>query len=107
GTAAADEVLGVTIVEAEAPALLVSAGKRRGIEAPVLLQRVVDQIDAPLFAFAPATALRLVNPAGEHLLRLNRTRMMGRKAAEIELQECLTATNETVVELNVGESQAR
>jgi nitrogen fixation/metabolism regulation signal transduction histidine kinase len=33
--------------------------------------------------------------------------MMGRKAAEIGLQECLKATNETVVELNVGESQAR
>jgi nitrogen fixation/metabolism regulation signal transduction histidine kinase len=33
--------------------------------------------------------------------------MMGRKAAEIGLQECLTASTETVVELNVGEAQAR
>ena len=33
--------------------------------------------------------------------------MIGRKAAELGLQECLTATNETVVELTVAESQAR
>ena len=105
--ATADDALGELSLEVNALADMLSGQKIRAIEATALLQRVVDEIDAPLFAFDPATALRLVNPAGEHLLRLNRTRMMGRKAAEIGLQECLTATNETVVELNVGESQAR
>src|SRR5215467_12520118 len=102
-----DDALGELSLEVNALADMLSGEKVRTIEATALLQRVVDEIDAPLFAFDPATALRLVNPAGEHLLRLNRTRMMGRKAAEIGLQECLSATNETVVELNVGESQAR
>jgi nitrogen fixation/metabolism regulation signal transduction histidine kinase len=34
-------------------------------------------------------------------------RMMGRRASELGLEECLSAPNETVVELNSGESQAR
>jgi nitrogen fixation/metabolism regulation signal transduction histidine kinase len=102
-----EDALGELSLEVNALADMLSSEKVRTIEATALLQRVVDEIDAPLFAFDPATQLRLVNPAGEHLLRQNKTRMTGRKAAELGLQECLSATNETVVELNVGESQAR
>lgn len=105
--ATAEDALGELSLEVNALADMLSTQKIRSIEATALLQRVVDEIDAPLFAFNLATELRLVNPAGEHLLRQNRTRMMGRKAAELGLQECLSATNETVVELNAGESQAR
>src|SRR6201987_4532938 len=105
--ATAEDALGELSLEVNALADMLSSEKVRTIEATALLQRVVDEIDAPLFAFDPGTLLRLVNPAGEHLLRQNRIRMMGRKAAELGLQECLSATNETVVELNVGESQAR
>jgi nitrogen fixation/metabolism regulation signal transduction histidine kinase len=102
-----EDALGELSLEVNALADMLSTQKIRSIEATALLQRVVDEIDAPLFAFNLATELRLVNPAGEHLLRQNRMRMMGRKAAELGLQECLSATNETVVELNAGESQAR
>jgi len=105
--ATADDALGELSLEVNLLADMLSADKVRTIEATALLQRVVDEIDAPLFAFAPDLALQLVNPAGEHLLRQTKTRMIGRKAAELGLQECLAATNETVVELNVGESQAR
>jgi nitrogen fixation/metabolism regulation signal transduction histidine kinase len=105
--ATAEDALGELSLEVNALADMLSSEKVRTIEATALLQRVVDEIDAPLFAFDPATQLRLVNPAGEHLLRQNKIRMTGRKAADLGLQECLSATNETVVELNVGESQAR
>jgi nitrogen fixation/metabolism regulation signal transduction histidine kinase len=105
--ATAEDALGELSLEVNALADMLSTQKLRSIEATALLQRVVDEIDAPLFAFNLATELRLVNPAGEHLLRQNRMRMTGRKAAELGLQECLSATNETVVELNAGESQAR
>jgi nitrogen fixation/metabolism regulation signal transduction histidine kinase len=81
--------------------------KVRAIEATALLQRVVDEIDAPLFAFNPAAALVLVNPAGEHLLRQTEARMLGRNVQELSLEQCLTADNESVVELNVDGSQAR
>ena len=105
--ATAEDALGELSLEVNALADMLSSEKVRTIEATALLQRVVDEIDAPLFAFDPATQLRLVNPAGEHLLRQHKTRMIGREAAELGLQECLSATNETVVELSFGESQAR
>lgn len=105
--AVAEDALGELSLEVNALADMLSSEKVRTIEATALLQRVVDEIDAPLFAFDPNSALRLVNPAGEHLLRKNQKQLMGRSASEIGLQECLTADNETVVELNVGESRVR
>src|SRR5215813_13255024 len=105
--AVAEDALGELSLEVNALADMLSGEKVRTIEATALLQRVVDEIDAPLFAFDPNKALRLVNPAGEHLLRQNQKHLLGRNAADLGLHECLTANNETVVELNVGESRVR
>ena len=105
--AVAEDALGELSLEVNALADMLSAEKVRTIEATALLQRVVDEIDAPLFAFDPNKALRLVNPAGEHLLRQTQKHLLGRNAADLGLHECLTANNETVVELNVGESRVR
>jgi nitrogen fixation/metabolism regulation signal transduction histidine kinase len=105
--ATAEDALGELSLEVNALADMLSNEKIQAIEATALLQRVVDEIDAPLFAFDPGSTLRLVNPAGEHLLRQAKARMLGRNAAEIGLQQCLTADNETVVDLNLKDSQAR
>src|SRR3954467_718932 len=106
-TAAPDDALGEVSLEVNALADMLANEKVRTIEATALLQRVVDEIDAPLFAFDPASNLRLVNPAGEHLLRQTKTRVLGRNVKELSLHQCLTAENESVVELNVDGSQAR
>jgi two-component system, NtrC family, nitrogen regulation sensor histidine kinase NtrY len=105
--AAPGDALGELSLEVNAFADMLSAEKVRTIEATALLERVADEIDAPLFAFDPASALRLVNPAGEHLLGLSKKQLLERKAVELGLQECLIAGNETVVELDVGESRVR
>ncbi len=105
--AAPEDALGELSLEVNALADMLADEKVRAIEATALLQRVVDEIDAPLFAFDPASTLVLVNPAGEHLLRQARTRTLGRSVHELGLQQCLTADNESVVELNVNGSQAR
>lgn len=105
--AVAEDALGELSLEVNALADMLSNEKVRTIEATALLQRVVDEIDAPLFAFDPGTSLQLVNPAGAHLLRQNQRQLMGRRAAEIGLDTCLTAENATVVELQVGESRVR
>ena len=102
-----DDALGELSLEVNALADMLSDQKVRAVEATALLQRVVDEIDAPLFAFDPQSQLRLVNPAGEHLLRKTQARMLGRSAAELNLQTCLTAENESLVELNLDASQAR
>lgn len=102
-----DDVLGELSLEVNALADMLSEEKVKTIEATALLQRVVDEIDAPLFAFDPASRLRLVNPAGEHLLRQTKARMLGSPAGELSLQLCLSAENESVIELNLNDSQAR
>jgi two-component system nitrogen regulation sensor histidine kinase NtrY len=105
--ATAEDALGELSLEVNALADMLSDQKVRAVEATALLQRVVDEIDAPLFAFDPSSALRLVNPAGEHLLRQSKVRMLGRTAAELRLQQCLSADNESLVELDLSDSQAR
>lgn len=105
--AVAEDALGELSIEVNALADMLSDQRVRAIEATALLQRVVDEIDAPLFAFDPASVLRLVNPAGEHLLRQSKMRMLGRTAADLNLGSCLSAANESLVELNLDASQAR
>jgi two-component system nitrogen regulation sensor histidine kinase NtrY len=61
--ASPDDVLGELSLEVNALADMLSDQKLRSVEATALLQRVVDEIDAPLFTFDPASKLRLVNPA--------------------------------------------
>jgi two-component system, NtrC family, nitrogen regulation sensor histidine kinase NtrY len=102
-----DDALGELSLEVNALADMLSGEKLRSVEATALLQRVVDEIDAPLFTFDPASTLRLVNPAGERLLRQTKTRLLGRSATELGLQACLAADNESLVELSVNGSQAR
>jgi two-component system, NtrC family, nitrogen regulation sensor histidine kinase NtrY len=105
--ASPDDVLGELSLEVNALADMLSDQKLRSVEATALLQRVVDEIDAPLFTFDPASRLRLVNPAGERLLRQTKTRLLGRNATELGLQPCLAADNESLVELSLNDSQAR
>src|SRR5436305_8700193 len=97
--ASPNDVLGELSLEVNALADMLSDQKLGAVEATALLQRVVDEIDAPLFAFDPNSRLRLVNPAGEHLLRQTKARMLGRDAVELSLEPCLTSDNESVVEL--------
>lgn len=105
--AVAEDSLGELSLEVNALADMLSDEKIRTIEATALLQRVVDEIDAPLFAFDPASILRLVNPAGEHLLHQSKARMLGRSADDLNLQKCLVGDNESLVELDLKDTQAR
>src|SRR6266700_2064600 len=66
--AVSEDALGELSLEVNALADMLADQRLRSIEATALLQRVVDEIDAPLFTFDPTSALRLVNPAGQHLL---------------------------------------
>jgi len=105
--ASPDDALGELSHEVNALADTLSGRQLRSVEATALLQRVVDEIDAPLFAFDPSGSLRLVNPAGEHLLRQAKVRLLGRSAEALHLQECLSGDNESLIEVQTGDSQAR
>jgi two-component system nitrogen regulation sensor histidine kinase NtrY len=102
-----DDALGELSLEVNALADLLADRRIRAIEATALLRRVVEEIDAPLFAFDPKRVLRLVNPAGERLLQQAAVRLLGRTADEIGLSECLKATSEALVALPPNSSSAR
>jgi two-component system, NtrC family, nitrogen regulation sensor histidine kinase NtrY len=105
--AEADDALGELSLEVNALADLLADRRVRAIEAAALLRRVVDEIDAPLFAFDPDRCLKLVNPAGERLLQQPSVRLMGRSAEEVGLADCLAADNESLVSLPISAPNAR
>jgi two-component system, NtrC family, nitrogen regulation sensor histidine kinase NtrY len=105
--AIADDALGELSLEVNALADLLAVQRIGAIEATALLRRVVEEIDAPLFAFDPAHVLRVVNPAGEKLLQQSAVRLLGRTADDIGLADCLSAASEAVVVLPANSSSAR
>src|SRR6202453_985235 len=105
--AVAEDALGELSLEVNALADLLSDQRIRAIEATALLRRVVEEIDAPLFAFDPDRALQLVNPAGEKILQQAAVRLLGRTADEIGLADSLNAANEALVALPADSSNAR
>jgi two-component system, NtrC family, nitrogen regulation sensor histidine kinase NtrY len=105
--AISDDALGELSLEVNALADLLADQRIRAIEATALLRRVVEEIDAPLFAFDPDRVLRLVNPAGEKLLQQAAVRLLGRTADEIGLADCLSVQSEALVALPANSSNAR
>jgi nitrogen fixation/metabolism regulation signal transduction histidine kinase len=105
--ATTEDALGELSLEVNALADLLADQRMRAIEATALLRRVVEEIDAPLFAFDPDRVLRLVNPAGEKLLQQAAVRILGRTANEIGLSDCLDVSNEAIVQLSANTSTSR
>ena len=97
-----NDALGELSLELNALADLLSRHRTGAIEVTALLQRVVEEVDIPIFAFDPANALRLVNSAGEKLLHRSSDQLLGRSATQLGLEECLSGENETLISLAFG-----
>ncbi len=92
------DALGELAMEINALADLLSEQRTRTVEATALLRRVVEVIDAPLFAFDPEGQLRLVNSAAERLLQKPAGALIGRSAEQIGIANWLnTGETSTVV----------
>ena len=96
------DALGELSLELNALADVLSQHRTGAMEATALLQRVVKEVDIPIFAFDTASVLRLVNSAGEKLLQRSSNQALGRSATQLELAECLTSENESLVSLGFG-----
>jgi nitrogen fixation/metabolism regulation signal transduction histidine kinase len=105
--AAVEDALGELSLEVNSLADLLADQRLRAIEATAVLRRVVEEIDAPLFAFGPDRVIKLVNPAGEKLLQQPAERLIGRTADETGLASCLDTPNEGLVALPVSGSSVR
>jgi len=105
--AAVEDALGELSLEVNSLADLLADQRLRAIEATAVLRRVVEEIDAPLFAFGPDRVIKLVNPAGEKLLQQPAERLTGRSADETGLGSCLDTPNEGLMALPVSGSSVR
>src|SRR2546430_315137 len=81
-----NDALGELSLEVNALADLLAQHRTGAIEAAALLQRVVEEVEIPIFAFDPAGKLRLVNSAGEKLLQQPPSRLIGKAGSDLELE---------------------
>src|SRR5438270_1255300 len=94
-----NDALGELSIEVNALADLLAQNRTGAIEAAALVERVVEEVDIPIFAFDPVQKLRLVNSAGEKLLEHASEQLLGRTASELRVESCLSCENETLVGL--------
>ncbi len=105
--AALNDALGELSLEVNSLADELADQRIGSIEATALLQRVVEEVEVPLFAFDRERRLRLINPAGEHLLQKPSVQLLSSTADELGLETCLTAENGSLLPLSFNLPSAR
>ena len=104
--AGAQDALGELAGEVNALADLLQKQRVRSLEATALLARILEVMNAPLFAFDRDNQLQLVNNAGAKLLGLPQARCHGRTARELGLAELLAAPDQTMHSFSSKQSLA-
>ena len=96
--AALDDPLGLVFAEVNALRESLRAQRLDSLEATVLLQRVMDEIDVAVFVVDGAGVLRLVNRAGERLLGRHAEQVLGEHASALGLGKCLAGEPRRVLD---------
>lgn len=86
-TADPEDPLGAILIEINELAATLHEQRLGAVEATALLQKVMEQIDVAVFAFDPATRLRIVNRTGERLMGRSIEQQLGRTADELQVSD--------------------
>jgi len=89
-----DEPLGQVMLEANVLGETLHDQRLGALEATNLLRTVMAEIEVAVFAFNEVEELKLVNRAGERLLAQPAERLLGQRAVDLDLAECLTGPGE-------------
>ena len=92
-----DEPLGDVMAEINSLGSILQAQRLGALEATALLRTVMEEIDVAIFAFDSDGILRLVNRSGQELLASPADRILGRRAGEIGLADCLEGDHARVL----------
>ncbi|HXG54958.1 MAG TPA: ATP-binding protein [Vicinamibacterales bacterium] len=90
--------LGEVMVEVNALVETLRHQRLDALEATTLLRKVMAEIDVAVFTFDEASTLKFVNRAGARLLAHPAERLLGRRAADIALDPCLTGDAPRVID---------
>jgi len=81
--------------------------RHRESETFALLERVVESMELPVFAFNAAAELQLTNPAARKMLQLPANSMLHRSASSLGLTELLDCADNSVVTLTMHGREGR
>src|SRR6188472_2576880 len=89
--------LGEVMIEVNALVETLRHQRLDALEATTLLRKVMAEIDVAVFTFDEEHGLKFVNRAGARLLSQRAERLLGRRADEIGLEDCLTGEAPRVI----------
>lgn len=92
-----DDAVGEVMVEVNALSRTLHDQRLEALEAGVLLQKVIAEVDLAVFAFDAERRLRLVNRAGETLLGARASQLLGRPAGSLGLAPMLDESSGHIV----------
>jgi two-component system nitrogen regulation sensor histidine kinase NtrY len=98
--ARADDALGEVLLEINQLGETLRVQRLGAFEATALLRTIMAEIDVAVFTFDPERRLRLVNRAGENLLRQPIDKLLGRRAQDLGLAVCLDANEDAPLTLS-------
>ncbi|MEO6871637.1 MAG: ATP-binding protein [Chthoniobacterales bacterium] len=105
--ARADDALGEVLLEINQLGETLRKQRLGAFEATALLRTIMAEIDVAVFTFDPERRLRLVNRAGENLLRQPIDKLLGRRASDLGLAVCLDANEDAPLSLNFPGASGR
>ena len=91
------DALGEVMIEVNALVETLRHQRLDALEATTLLRKVMAEIDVAVFTFDQSQGLTFVNRAGTRLLNQPAERLLGRDAAQIGLEGCLTGDAPRVI----------
>jgi len=103
----ADDALGEVLLEINQLGETLRVQRLGAFEATALLRTIMAEIDVAVFTFDPERRLRLVNRAGENLLRQSIDKLLGRRASDLGLAVCLDADEDAPLNLTFPGASGR
>ncbi len=92
-----EDAVGEVMVEVNSLSQTLHHQRLQALEAGVLLQKVIAEVDLAVFAFDAERHLRLVNRAGEALLSARAATLVGRHAGELGLEAMLDEVSGRII----------
>jgi nitrogen fixation/metabolism regulation signal transduction histidine kinase len=94
-----NDALGEALLEVNELGETLRRQRLGAFEATALLRTIMAEIDVAVFTFDPERKLRLVNRAGEILLKKPMDKLLGRTARDLRLDVCLDADEDAPLTL--------
>jgi two-component system nitrogen regulation sensor histidine kinase NtrY len=105
--ASRNDAMGDLALEINALAGMLQSQRANALEAMALVERVLNSMQSPVFAFNPQGQLRLINTAAERMLHIDAKKAIGLPAESFELAYLLEASDDDLFSMGEGQQAAR